>query len=76
MPIYEFACQSCGHEFETLTRASQAPECPSCHSHTLEKKLSVFATASSTDSKAAALPAGACGSCGHPGGHGACAFQH
>jgi putative FmdB family regulatory protein len=76
MPIFEFACRDCGQEFEALTRSSDQPECPRCHSIQLEKKLSVFATASG-EGKAGALadgPAGPCGACGHPGGPGACSF--
>jgi putative FmdB family regulatory protein len=73
MPIYEYACSRCGHEFETLVRASSVPDCPSCHSTDLEKKLSVFATAAPGPEPMPA--AGPCGSCGHPGGPGACAFE-
>lgn len=71
MPIYEYACRQCGHEFETLVRSGAAPDCPSCHSTELEKKLSVFATAGPS---ADALPAamGPCASCGHPDGPGSC----
>jgi len=72
MPIYEYACRSCGHEFETLVRASTVPDCPSCHSTELEKKLSVFATASATEAEPSA---GACGTCGNQGGPGSCAFN-
>jgi putative FmdB family regulatory protein len=77
MPIFEYACQDCGHEFEALTRSSSQPECPRCHSASLEKKLSVFATASSGTAAAerAAAMAGPCGSCGHPDGPGACAYE-
>lgn len=74
MPIYEYACQTCGHDFEALVRSDTVPACPSCHSTDLAKKLSVFATAMATAesaSAAPALPAG-CGACGHPGGPGAC----
>jgi putative FmdB family regulatory protein len=74
MPIYEYACNACRHEFETLVRSSTVPDCPRCHSTDLEKKLSVFATAGSTVD-AAPLAAGPCGSCGHPGGPGACALN-
>ena len=43
MPIYEYACRTCGNEFETLVRASSpAPECPSCNSADLQKKISTF----------------------------------
>jgi putative FmdB family regulatory protein len=73
MPIYEYSCKGCGNEFETLVRASSVPDCPSCHSTVLEKKLSVFATAASAPEAAPA--AGPCGSCGHPGGPGACALN-
>jgi putative FmdB family regulatory protein len=74
MPIYEYACNKCGNEFETLVRSSTVPDCPSCHSTDLEKKLSVFATAAST-ADAAPVAAGPCGSCGHPGGPGSCALN-
>jgi putative FmdB family regulatory protein len=74
MPIYEYACSKCGKEFETLVRNGAVPDCPSCHSTELEKKLSVFSTAGSTpDSRSFA--AGPCGTCGHPDGPGACALN-
>lgn len=73
MPIYEYSCRQCGHEFELLVRASTIPDCPSCHSTALEKRLSVFATAGA---RAEAAPAaGPCGTCGHPGGPGSCALN-
>ena len=75
MPIYEYACQDCGREFETLVRGGQVPVCPACASTQLDKKLSVFATAES--GTAAPLPAipGPCGTCGHPDGPGSCALH-
>jgi len=73
MPIYEYACRKCGHEFETLVRSGNVPDCPSCRSTELEKKLLVFATAGSNAEAAPA--AGPCGACGHPGGPGACALN-
>jgi len=73
MPIFEYACSSCGHKFETLVRSGSTPDCPSCHSTALEKQLSVFATADS-GAQSAAL-AGPCGSCGHPGGPGSCSLH-
>lgn len=75
MPIYEYACHQCGHEFEALVRSSTVPECPSCHSTELDKQLSVFATSTTDSAPAPAMAAGPCGSCGHPGGPGACAFN-
>ena len=73
MPIFEYACTNCGHEFETLTRASSTPECPSCHSTELDKKLSVFATASA---QPPAPSFGPCGTCGNPDGPGSCGMPH
>lgn len=72
MPIYEYACRSCGHEFETLVRASETPSCVKCASAELEKKLSVFAAQSPAQAEAAPT---ACGTCGHPGGPGSCALN-
>lgn len=77
MPIFEYACQDCGHEFETLVRSSDTPECPRCHSVQLAKKLSVFSAAgggAQAEAMAMAGP-GPCGSCGHPAGPGACSLQ-
>jgi putative FmdB family regulatory protein len=74
MPIYEYSCHTCGHEFETLVRSGTVPDCPSCRSTDLAKKLSVFATAGST-TEAAPVAIGPCGSCGHPGGPGSCALN-
>jgi putative FmdB family regulatory protein len=71
MPIFEYACRACGHEFETLVRASDTPSCASCGSEALDKKLSVFA-AQKGEAEAASSP---CGSCGHPGGPGSCALN-
>lgn len=74
MPIYEYACQDCGREFETLVRSDTVPECPACHSQHLERQLSVFATANSGP-EAAPMPMSPCASCGHPDGPGSCAFH-
>ncbi len=74
MPIYEYACQDCASEFETLVRQGQVPACPVCRSTQLAKRLSVFATAASAPDSVPAMP-GPCGSCGHPDGPGACALH-
>ena len=41
MPIFEYRCQGCGHEFETLVLKGTVPACPQCHAETLERLLSV-----------------------------------
>ncbi len=42
MPIYEYACRSCEHQFESIQKASEAPlrDCPECGEATLKKLLS------------------------------------
>ncbi len=42
MPIYEYQCQSCGHELEVLQKISDPSltECPECHQDALQKKVS------------------------------------
>ena len=40
MPIYEYACKNCGHEFEELVRGDEVPSCPSCGQGLLEKQMS------------------------------------
>lgn len=41
MPLYEYACKKCNHEFELLIRGSEQAECPTCHTTKLERLLSV-----------------------------------
>lgn len=42
MPIYEFACRSCGHHFDHLQKMSDADPtvCPVCHAEQLKRMLS------------------------------------
>ena len=76
MPLFEYACKSCDHRFEFLTRGTSTPECPSCHGTDLEKRQSVFAARSSASpSGAQQVPLGACGACGDPRGPGACSLN-
>jgi putative FmdB family regulatory protein len=72
MPIFEYTCKECNHEFETLVFGKEKPDCPKCHSTRLEPKLSVFAV--SAVSAAPARSTGPCGSCGDPRGAGACSL--
>jgi putative FmdB family regulatory protein len=74
MPLFEYACRSCAREFEILVRASETPECPSCHGKDLERRLSVFAAHTAGSPQRAASP-GPCGSCGDPRGPGACSIN-
>jgi len=42
MPIYEYYCESCGHQLEALQKMADEPlkECPECHQSTLNKLVS------------------------------------
>jgi len=42
MPIYEYQCQACGHEYEALQKMSAEPlvTCPVCNKSELKKKIS------------------------------------
>ncbi|MCX7098205.1 MAG: zinc ribbon domain-containing protein [Methylococcales bacterium] len=42
MPIYEYQCQSCGHEHEALQKLGAEPllTCPACSKPELMKKIS------------------------------------
>jgi len=42
MPLYDFVCRACGHEFEALVRAPDVPACPECGATDLERLLSSF----------------------------------
>ena len=56
MPIFDFRCRACGHEFEALVRAQDPPaRCPSCQHIDVEKLLSGFALKTAERSAAAAL---------------------
>jgi putative FmdB family regulatory protein len=46
MPIFEFRCQACGHEFETLVLKGSVPSCSRCQAETLERLISVPAVKS------------------------------
>ena len=47
MPLYEYACRTCGKKFEMLRRILDADRdvvCPDCRSEEVERLLSTFAT--------------------------------
>jgi len=45
MPIYEYVCNACGHEFEEWQKISDAPvqRCPSCGKRKVERLVSLSA---------------------------------
>ena len=50
MPIFEYICKDCQHEFEALVFGKQRAECPKCQSKKLEPQLSVFAVSAKSAS--------------------------
>jgi len=54
MPLYDFHCRTCAHDFEALVRGADVPECPACHGQDLERLLSTFAVSSEERTQAAA----------------------
>lgn len=57
MPIFDFECRACRHQFEMLVLHNSVPECPECHSRDLRKLLSSFAVSSAEKTSAAATKA-------------------
>jgi len=68
MPLYEYRCEGCGHEFEELVFGGETPDCPRCGAAEPHKLMSAHTVGKSR----AASPPPPCGSCGHPDGPGAC----
>lgn len=67
MPIFEYACDKCSHEFEELTfNRSAKVNCPECGSKRTKKLMSGFAVTGSARKKGGG--GGSCGSCKPSGG--------
>jgi putative FmdB family regulatory protein len=75
MPIFEYICEDCQHEFEALVMGKNKAECPQCHGKRLAPQLSVFAVSAKGAGSASPMPAGPCGSCGDPRGPGSCSLD-
>ena len=77
MPVYEYVCKSCQHEFEELVFSSTLPSCPKCESEKLDKRVSTFGVGQpdpggAPPSMGPAMGPGPCGTCGAPEGPGTC----
>ena len=75
MPVYEYVCKRCDHDFEELVLGAETPLCPKCASGELEKKFSVFAAGGDARSDVEMPGPGGCGTCGDPRGPGACSMN-
>jgi len=76
MPIYEYHCDNCNHDFEYLVIGKEQPECPLCKGKNVNKLISAcgFLSKSSdgavtrhaaSDSSCTGCSATSCSSCGH-----------
>ena len=68
MPIYEYTCETCEHDFELLIRGDDVPGCPDCGSSQVARQLSVPAahTGSSSFRDLPVCQPPAAGGCGLP----------
>ncbi len=71
MPIYEFICDQCEHEFEKLVfNSSEKIGCPKCNGKKVSRKMSAFAFSSggkfksTASSSCGSCSSGSCSSCG------------
>jgi putative FmdB family regulatory protein len=46
VPIYEYECRGCRHQFEQLIRTGDTPHCPKCQGQDLDRLLSHVAVSS------------------------------
>jgi putative FmdB family regulatory protein len=75
MPIYEYQCEKCGHEFESLVFGSEKPACPACESARVTRLMSCCGfvsksaggqtVSSSAGSSCGGCSASSCAGCGH-----------
>jgi putative FmdB family regulatory protein len=71
VPIYEYVCGACGHEFEELVMSASGRDrvkCPECGSGKTGRQMSVFAAHESEAAAGGLPPGGPCGQCGDPNG--------
>lgn len=71
MPLFEYRCVSCDHEFEELVFGDAKVECPKCQADDPHKLMSAHAVGKGG---AAAAAPGPCGDCPRQGG-GACGLN-
>ena len=75
MPIYEYVCQDCKHEFEALRAMSQADlamACAKCGGENIKRKISIFfaesggkAVSGMSEPSCGSCAGGNCAHCGH-----------
>ncbi|MCG6911873.1 MAG: zinc ribbon domain-containing protein [Deltaproteobacteria bacterium] len=66
MPIYEYHCNECGHDFERLVFGSEKPACSACNSENVGRLISAcgfVSKGSSGETVGASAGASSCGGC-------------
>ncbi|MBI4872625.1 MAG: zinc ribbon domain-containing protein [Candidatus Riflebacteria bacterium] len=68
MPIYEYGCGGCGHQFEMpvpMSASDVLPPCPECQGTETRKLPSVFSgrSASGSGTTSSIAGSGGCGGC-------------
>lgn len=48
MPLFDYSCRACSHQFEALILRGKSPTCPECKSDDVERLLSLPAIRSET----------------------------
>ena len=59
MPLYEYRCSACSHDFTelvTMARAEEPQPCPSCGSRETEKRISTVNTSGCCSSGPSGTP--------------------
>ena len=46
MPLYDYVCRACGHQFEVLVRDASPIVCPACAAADPERQLALFGVSS------------------------------
>ncbi|MBU4276177.1 MAG: zinc ribbon domain-containing protein [Proteobacteria bacterium] len=68
MPIYEYKCKKCDHDYEALVMGSaDAVECPKCGSKKKERLMSSFSSSGKGLSSLAGAAAASNSGCGGSG---------
>jgi putative FmdB family regulatory protein len=71
MPIFEYHCNDCGHQFETFVTGDRKAACPGCHGANLGKLQSRPGMVG-TSERAQPVPSPSFGGCGAGGASCAC----
>jgi putative FmdB family regulatory protein len=64
MPIFEYCCQHCSHQFEKLVFGKETPECPECNSADVCKLMSTCGFVSKSSGGQTVGSSAASSSCG------------